>query len=61
LAHSKDPGSTHPQFIPFHEAWPRVPDHHHHRHPERPATDLGYLLQKSPDNAQTFSTSYGTP
>jgi hypothetical protein len=29
--------------------------------PERPATDLGYLLHKHPDNAQTFSTSYGTP
>ncbi|UIX30217.1 3' terminal RNA ribose 2'-O-methyltransferase Hen1 [Streptomyces sp. GQFP] len=28
--------------------------------PERPATDLGYLLHKHPDNAQTFSTSYGT-
>ena len=27
---------------------------------ERPATDLGYLLHKHPDNAQTFSTSYGT-
>ncbi|WP_055535615.1 3' terminal RNA ribose 2'-O-methyltransferase Hen1 [Streptomyces graminilatus] len=27
--------------------------------PERPATDLGYLLHKHPDNAQTFSTSYG--
>ncbi|MEU8705550.1 3' terminal RNA ribose 2'-O-methyltransferase Hen1 [Streptomyces sp. NPDC048565] len=28
--------------------------------PERPATDLGYLLHKHPDNAQTFSTSHGT-
>ncbi|MGW1719745.1 3' terminal RNA ribose 2'-O-methyltransferase Hen1 [Streptomyces sp. NPDC002156] len=28
--------------------------------PERPATDLGYLLHKHPDNAQMFSTSYGT-
>ncbi|NEC91148.1 3' terminal RNA ribose 2'-O-methyltransferase Hen1 [Streptomyces sp. SID12501] len=28
--------------------------------PERPATDLGYLVHKHPDNAQTFSTSYGT-
>ncbi|MFM9444716.1 3' terminal RNA ribose 2'-O-methyltransferase Hen1 [Streptomyces acidiscabies] len=28
--------------------------------PERPATDLGYLLHKHPDKAQTFSTSYGT-
>ncbi|MGW7426705.1 3' terminal RNA ribose 2'-O-methyltransferase Hen1 [Streptomyces sp. NPDC054813] len=27
--------------------------------PERPATDLGFLLHKHPDNAQTFSTSYG--
>ncbi|MEV0259910.1 3' terminal RNA ribose 2'-O-methyltransferase Hen1 [Streptomyces sp. NPDC050617] len=27
---------------------------------ERPATDLGYLLHKHPDNAQRFSTSYGT-
>jgi len=25
-----------------------------------PATDLGYLLHKHPDKAQTFSTSYGT-
>ncbi|MGW1048465.1 3' terminal RNA ribose 2'-O-methyltransferase Hen1 [Streptomyces sp. NPDC002521] len=25
-----------------------------------PATDLGYLLHKHPDNAQKFSTSYGT-
>ncbi|UFR01738.1 3' terminal RNA ribose 2'-O-methyltransferase Hen1 [Streptomyces sp. Go40/10] len=25
-----------------------------------PATDLGYLLHKHPDNAQAFSTSYGT-
>ncbi|WP_339132076.1 3' terminal RNA ribose 2'-O-methyltransferase Hen1 [Streptomyces sp. f51] len=28
--------------------------------PERPATDLGFLLHKHPDNAQRFSTSYGT-
>ncbi|WP_328922594.1 3' terminal RNA ribose 2'-O-methyltransferase Hen1 [Streptomyces griseoaurantiacus] len=28
--------------------------------PERPATDLGYLLHKHPEAAQTFSTSYGT-
>ncbi|WP_159773984.1 3' terminal RNA ribose 2'-O-methyltransferase Hen1 [Streptomyces sp. HM190] len=28
--------------------------------PERPATDLGYLLHKHPDNAQAFTTSYGT-
>jgi 3' terminal RNA ribose 2'-O-methyltransferase Hen1 len=28
--------------------------------PERPATDLGFLLHKHPDNAQTFTTSYGT-
>ncbi|MFJ7174878.1 3' terminal RNA ribose 2'-O-methyltransferase Hen1 [Streptomyces massasporeus] len=28
--------------------------------PERPATDLGYLLHKHPDRAQAFSTSYGT-
>ncbi|MFK0020210.1 3' terminal RNA ribose 2'-O-methyltransferase Hen1 [Streptomyces sp. NPDC090798] len=28
--------------------------------PERPATDLGFLLHKHPDNAQVFSTSYGT-
>ncbi|MFE5485454.1 3' terminal RNA ribose 2'-O-methyltransferase Hen1 [Streptomyces sp. NPDC056527] len=27
--------------------------------PERPATDLGFLLHKHPDNAQTFSTSHG--
>ncbi|MFF3735865.1 3' terminal RNA ribose 2'-O-methyltransferase Hen1 [Streptomyces sp. NPDC002566] len=27
--------------------------------PERPATDLGFLLHKHPDNAQAFSTSYG--
>ncbi|MEU4794762.1 3' terminal RNA ribose 2'-O-methyltransferase Hen1 [Streptomyces sp. NPDC023327] len=27
--------------------------------PERPATDLGFLLHKHPDSAQTFSTSYG--
>ncbi|MFJ9058662.1 3' terminal RNA ribose 2'-O-methyltransferase Hen1 [Streptomyces sp. NPDC102409] len=28
--------------------------------PECPATDLGYLLHKHPDKAQTFSTSHGT-
>ncbi|MFF4210243.1 3' terminal RNA ribose 2'-O-methyltransferase Hen1 [Streptomyces sp. NPDC001796] len=28
--------------------------------PERPATDLGFLLHKHPDTAQAFSTSYGT-
>ncbi|MFG2501872.1 3' terminal RNA ribose 2'-O-methyltransferase Hen1 [Streptomyces sp. NPDC048441] len=28
--------------------------------PESPATDLGFLLHKHPDNAQAFSTSYGT-
>ncbi|MFE0135024.1 3' terminal RNA ribose 2'-O-methyltransferase Hen1 [Streptomyces sp. NPDC059037] len=28
--------------------------------PERPATDLGFLLHKHPDNAQRFSTSHGT-
>ncbi|MZD09398.1 3' terminal RNA ribose 2'-O-methyltransferase Hen1 [Streptomyces sp. SID5785] len=28
--------------------------------PERPATDLGFLLHKHPGNAQAFSTSYGT-
>ncbi|MGW3153481.1 3' terminal RNA ribose 2'-O-methyltransferase Hen1 [Streptomyces sp. NPDC001089] len=28
--------------------------------PERPATDLGFLLHKHPDKAQMFSTSYGT-
>ncbi|MEW2399969.1 3' terminal RNA ribose 2'-O-methyltransferase Hen1 [Streptomyces sp. NPDC046862] len=28
--------------------------------PERPATDLGFLLHKHPDRAQVFSTSYGT-
>ncbi|MGQ4383718.1 3' terminal RNA ribose 2'-O-methyltransferase Hen1 [Streptomyces sp. SAS_270] len=28
--------------------------------PERPATDLGFLLHKHPDKAQGFSTSYGT-
>jgi len=28
--------------------------------PERPATDLGYLLHKHPEKAQAFSTSYGT-
>ncbi|MEV7073169.1 3' terminal RNA ribose 2'-O-methyltransferase Hen1 [Streptomyces sp. NPDC093990] len=27
--------------------------------PERPATDLGFLLHKHPDKAQAFSTSYG--
>lgn len=27
---------------------------------ERPATDLGFLLHKHPDRAQTFSTSHGT-
>ncbi|MGW3568859.1 3' terminal RNA ribose 2'-O-methyltransferase Hen1 [Streptomyces sp. NPDC000941] len=27
---------------------------------ERPATDLGFLLHKHPDNAQRFSTSHGT-
>ncbi|MFI6079413.1 3' terminal RNA ribose 2'-O-methyltransferase Hen1 [Streptomyces sp. NPDC051217] len=27
--------------------------------PERPATDLGFLLHKHPDRAQTFSTSHG--
>ncbi|MFF4590528.1 3' terminal RNA ribose 2'-O-methyltransferase Hen1 [Streptomyces sp. NPDC001388] len=27
--------------------------------PERPATDLGYLLHKHPDKSQAFSTSYG--
>ncbi|MFB8120693.1 3' terminal RNA ribose 2'-O-methyltransferase Hen1 [Streptomyces sp. NPDC055962] len=27
---------------------------------ERPATDLGYLLHKHPEKAQTFSTSHGT-
>ncbi|MEU9845917.1 3' terminal RNA ribose 2'-O-methyltransferase Hen1 [Streptomyces sp. NPDC047985] len=27
---------------------------------ERPATDLGFLLHKHPDKAQTFSTSHGT-
>ncbi|MFJ8629254.1 3' terminal RNA ribose 2'-O-methyltransferase Hen1 [Streptomyces sp. NPDC093568] len=27
---------------------------------ERPATDLGFLLHKHPEKAQTFSTSYGT-
>ncbi|MFF7181067.1 3' terminal RNA ribose 2'-O-methyltransferase Hen1 [Streptomyces sp. NPDC008121] len=27
---------------------------------ERPATDLGFLLHKHPDHAQTFSTSHGT-
>ncbi|MCX3061957.1 3' terminal RNA ribose 2'-O-methyltransferase Hen1 [Streptomyces beihaiensis] len=26
---------------------------------ERPATDLGFLLHKHPDNAQAFTTSYG--
>ncbi|MFK0169573.1 3' terminal RNA ribose 2'-O-methyltransferase Hen1 [Streptomyces sp. NPDC090306] len=28
--------------------------------PERPATDLGFLLHKHPDKAQAFSTSFGT-
>ncbi|MEU0601652.1 3' terminal RNA ribose 2'-O-methyltransferase Hen1 [Streptomyces sp. NPDC006393] len=28
--------------------------------PERPATDLGFLLHKHPGKAQSFSTSYGT-
>ncbi|MFI9167942.1 3' terminal RNA ribose 2'-O-methyltransferase Hen1 [Streptomyces lincolnensis] len=28
--------------------------------PDRPATDLGYLLHKHPERAQAFSTSYGT-
>ncbi|MFC9428126.1 3' terminal RNA ribose 2'-O-methyltransferase Hen1 [Streptomyces sp. NPDC056987] len=28
--------------------------------PERPATDLGFLLHKHPDRAQSFSTSHGT-
>ncbi|MCC5036065.1 3' terminal RNA ribose 2'-O-methyltransferase Hen1 [Streptomyces sp. WAC 00631] len=28
--------------------------------PDRPATDLGFLLHKHPDRAQTFSTSHGT-
>lgn len=28
--------------------------------PERPATDLGFLLHKHPDKAQTFSTAHGT-
>ncbi|MDX3069918.1 3' terminal RNA ribose 2'-O-methyltransferase Hen1, partial [Streptomyces sp. ND04-05B] len=27
--------------------------------PERPATDLGFLLHKHPDRTQAFSTSYG--
>ncbi|MEV0634037.1 3' terminal RNA ribose 2'-O-methyltransferase Hen1 [Streptomyces sp. NPDC050619] len=27
--------------------------------PDRPATDLGYLLHKHPEKAQAFSTSYG--
>ncbi|MEV6177566.1 3' terminal RNA ribose 2'-O-methyltransferase Hen1 [Streptomyces sp. NPDC052016] len=27
--------------------------------PQRPATDLGFLLHKHPDKAQAFSTSYG--
>ncbi|MGW7270048.1 3' terminal RNA ribose 2'-O-methyltransferase Hen1 [Streptomyces sp. NPDC054864] len=27
--------------------------------PDSPATDLGFLLHKHPDNAQAFSTSYG--
>ncbi|MFJ9037821.1 3' terminal RNA ribose 2'-O-methyltransferase Hen1 [Streptomyces sp. NPDC102406] len=28
--------------------------------PERPATDLGFLLHKHPQSAQAFTTSYGT-
>ncbi|MFJ4714057.1 3' terminal RNA ribose 2'-O-methyltransferase Hen1 [Streptomyces sp. NPDC088785] len=28
--------------------------------PERPATDLGFLLHKHPESAQAFTTSYGT-
>ncbi|NGO49114.1 3' terminal RNA ribose 2'-O-methyltransferase Hen1 [Streptomyces ureilyticus] len=28
--------------------------------PDRPATDLGFLLHKHPEKAQAFSTSYGT-
>ncbi|MFD7069671.1 3' terminal RNA ribose 2'-O-methyltransferase Hen1 [Streptomyces sp. NPDC059913] len=28
-------------------------------HPERPATDLGFLLHKHPEKAQAFSTSHG--
>ncbi|MCX5051672.1 3' terminal RNA ribose 2'-O-methyltransferase Hen1 [Streptomyces sp. NBC_00474] len=28
--------------------------------PDRPATDLGFLLHKHPDKSQAFSTSYGT-
>lgn len=28
--------------------------------PERPASDLGFLLHKHPDRAQAFATSYGT-
>ncbi|MFE3902551.1 3' terminal RNA ribose 2'-O-methyltransferase Hen1 [Streptomyces sp. NPDC059153] len=28
--------------------------------PERPATDLGFLLHKHPEKAQTFSTSHGS-
>lgn len=28
--------------------------------PERPATDLGFLLHKHPERAQSFSTSHGT-
>ncbi|MBC7274462.1 MAG: 3' terminal RNA ribose 2'-O-methyltransferase Hen1 [Streptomyces sp.] len=28
--------------------------------PERPATDLGFLLHKHPERVQAFSTSYGT-
>ncbi|WP_322501510.1 3' terminal RNA ribose 2'-O-methyltransferase Hen1 [Streptomyces rochei] len=28
--------------------------------PDRPATDLGFLLHKHPDRAQAFSTSFGT-
>ncbi|WUF39903.1 hypothetical protein OHO28_37875 [Streptomyces europaeiscabiei] len=29
--------------------------------PERPATDLGYLLHKHPDKSQALSTFYGNP
>ena len=28
--------------------------------PDRPATDLGFLLHKHPDKAQAFATSFGT-
>ncbi|MGW0120760.1 3' terminal RNA ribose 2'-O-methyltransferase Hen1 [Streptomyces sp. NPDC003327] len=31
-----------------------------HGTPERPATDLGFLLHKHPERAQSFSTSHGT-